>query len=195
MLFKKKAKPDKELTDEELVGELQRAMDADRFGVLYDRYSAKVYQKCVGMTRDQELAKDLTHDIFLKAFVNLSKFDHRSKFGTWLYSITYNYCLDHLRKSQRQRTKDLDDDLVVEDGAEDRYEIELLSLRSDRLASVLEALEPADRAVLLMKYQDDLSVKEISEVLGLGESAVKMRAMRARERALIQYKHLYSDEP
>ncbi len=195
MLFKKKAKPDKELTDEELVGELQRAMDADRFGVLYDRYTAKVYQKCVGMTRDQELAKDLTHDIFLKAFVNLSKFDHRSKFGTWLYSITYNYCLDHLRKSQRHRTKDLDDDLVVEDGAEDRYEIELLSLRSDRLASVLEALEPADRAVLLMKYQDDLSVKEISEVLGLGESAVKMRAMRARERALNQYKHLYSDEP
>jgi len=195
VLFKKKAKPDKELTDEELVGELQRAMDADRFGVLYDRYTAKVYQKCVGMTRDQELAKDLTHDIFLKAFVNLSKFDHRSKFGTWLYSITYNYCLDHLRKSQRHRTKDLDDDLVVEDGAEDRYEIELLSLRSDRLASVLEALEPADRAVLLMKYQDDLSVKEISEVLGLGESAVKMRAMRARERALNQYKHLYSDEP
>jgi RNA polymerase sigma-70 factor (ECF subfamily) len=167
-------------------------MDADRFGVLYDRYTAKVYQKCVGMTRDQELAKDLTHDIFLKAFVNLSKFDHRSKFGTWLYSITYNYCLDHLRKSQRHRTKDLDDDLVVEDGAEDRYEIELLSLRSDRLASVLEALEPADRAVLLMKYQDDLSVKEISEVLGLGESAVKMRAMRARERALNQYQHLYT---
>jgi len=40
--------------------------------VLYDRYTAKVYQKCMGMTRDQELAKDLTHDIFLKAFVNLS---------------------------------------------------------------------------------------------------------------------------
>ncbi len=54
-------------------------MDADRFGVLYDRYTAKVYQKCMGMTQDKELAKDLTHDIFLKAFVNLSKFDHRSQ--------------------------------------------------------------------------------------------------------------------
>ena len=106
VLFKKKAKPDNELSDEELVAELQRAMDADRFGVLYDRYTAKVYQKCVGMTTDKELAHDLTHDIFLKAFVNLSKFDHRSKFGTWLYSITYNYCLDHLRKRQRHRTTD-----------------------------------------------------------------------------------------
>ena len=84
MLFKKKTKPDSQLSDEELVTELQRQMDADRFGVLYDRYTAKVYQKCMGMTRDQELAKDLTHDIFLKAFVNLSKFDHRSKFSTCL---------------------------------------------------------------------------------------------------------------
>lgn len=195
MLFKKKARPDSQLSDEDLVAELQRAMDADRFGELYDRYTAKVYQKCVGMTRDKDLAHDLTHDIFLKAFVNLSKFDHRSKFGTWLYSITYNYCLDHLRKNQRQRTSDIDEEELEEAGAEDRYEMELLSLRSDRLASVLEALEPSDRALLLMKYQDELSVKEMMEMLGLAESAVKMRVLRARERALAKYHLIYPEEP
>jgi RNA polymerase sigma-70 factor (ECF subfamily) len=196
VLFKKKAKPDAELSDEDLVAQLQRAMDADRFGVLYDRYTAKVYQKCVGMTRDKELAHDLTHDIFLKAFVNLSKFDHRSKFGTWLYSITYNYCMDHLRKGQRRRTTELDEERYEEaDVQEDRYEQELLSLRADRLSSVLEALEPGDRATLLMKYQDELSVKEMMEVLGVSESAVKMRAMRARERALAKYHELYREEP
>jgi RNA polymerase sigma-70 factor (ECF subfamily) len=196
VLFKKKAKPDAELSDEDLVAQLQRAMDADRFGVLYDRYTAKVYQKCVGMTRDKELAHDLTHDIFLKAFVNLSKFDHRSKFGTWLYSITYNYCMDHLRKGQRRRTTELDEERYEEaDVQEDRYEQELLSLRADRLSSVLEALEPGDRATLLMKYQDELSVKEMMDVLGVSESAVKMRAMRARERALAKYHELYREEP
>jgi RNA polymerase sigma factor (sigma-70 family) len=191
VLFRKKAKPDSHQSDEELVADLQRSMDADRFGILYDRYCAKVYQKCVGMTRDRDLAHDLTHDIFLKAFVNLSKFDHRSKFGTWVYSITYNYCLDHLRKTQRQRTDDLDEDAHGEvEHPEDRYEAELLSMRSEMLDEVLSKLEAGDRALLLMKYQDDLSVKEIMEVLGLGESAVKMRVLRARERAFELYQQL-----
>lgn len=194
MLFRKKARPVIELSDEELVAELQRLMDADRFGVLYDRYAVKVFQKCMGMTRNKEMSQDLAHDIFLKAFVNLPKFDHRSKFGTWLYSITYNYCLDHLRKSQRQRTSDLEEG-HLEDGVDDRYEVELLSVRADRLGPVLDALEPGDRALLLMKYQDELSVKDMMEVLGLTESAVKMRAMRARERALAKYHLLYRDEP
>jgi len=188
------AAKDKALSDEELVAELQRHMDADRFGVLYDRYSALVFQKCLGMTRDRDLAKDLTHDIFLKAFVNLGKFDHRSKFGTWLYRITYNYCLDHLRKAQRRRTDDIDEHPVKDGLAEDRYEAELLALRAERLGAVLEALDPEDRALLLMKYMEDLSVKEMMEVLELGESAVKMRMLRARERALGKYRELYPEE-
>lgn len=176
------------------MAELQRHMDADRFGILYDRYSAKVFQKCLGMTRDRDLAKDLTHDIFLKTFVNLTKFDHRSRFGTWLYSITYNYCLDSLRKSQRQRSQDLDE--RTEEGLtdDDAYEAELLALKAERIDEVLAHIDPPDRALLLMKYQDDLSVKEIMEVLVLGESAVKMRIMRARERAMQAYHALYPEE-
>ncbi|HQV51529.1 MAG: RNA polymerase sigma factor [Flavobacteriales bacterium] len=194
MLFKKKAKADSLLSDEELVAELQHSMDADRFGLLYDRYVTKVYQKCIGMTRDKELAHDLTHDIFLKVFVNLSKFDHRSKFGTWVYSITYNYCLDHLRKAQRQRSTQVDDESMTEDIAEDTYESELLNLRSEHIDEVLAAMDPTDRTMLLMKYQEEHSVKEISELLNIGESAVKMRVLRARERALAKYYELYPEE-
>ena len=180
MFSKRTRNNDKELNDEELVSALQKHMDTERFGVLYDRYTTKVYQKCLGMTRDKDLAKDLTHDIFLKAFVNLSKFDHRSKFGTWLYSITYNYCLDTLRKGQRTRSEEIDE--RVEDGTIDdqAYEAKLLGLRADRLDQVIAKLDPADRALLLMKYQEDLSVKDIMEVMALQESAVKMRILRAR---------------
>ena len=195
LLFRKKPAAVEQLRDEEIVVELQHRMDAERFGVLYDRYSTKVFQKCMAMTRNNEIAKDLTHDIFLKAFVNLSKFDHRSKFGTWLYSITHNYCLDHLRKDQKHRTTEVEDDHGVEDGTEDRYEAELLAIRTDRLPMVLEAMDPADRGILLMKYQDELSVKDMMEVLGVGESAVKMRTMRARERALVLYHQLFPEEP
>lgn len=194
LLFKKKTKADSLLSDEELVVELQRSMDADRFGLLYDRYVTKVYQKCIGMTRDKDLAHDLTHDIFLKAFVNLAKFDHRSKFGTWIYSITYNYCLDHLRKAQRQRSKNVDEEMIPADIAEDTYESELLNIRSERIDEVLAEMDPTDRTMLLMKYQEDHSVKEISELLNIGESAVKMRVLRARERALAKYYELYPEE-
>lgn len=195
LLFRKKVVKVEELRDEEIVAELQRRMDPERFGVLYDRYSTKVFQKCVGMTRNKEIAQDLTHDIFLKAFVNLTKFDHRSKFGTWLYSITYNFCLDHLRKDQKHRTTEVDEDHQVADGAEDRYEAELLAIRSERLPQVLEALAPTDQGILLMKYQEDLSVQDMMGVLGVSESAVKMRTMRARERALAKYHELFPEEP
>lgn len=193
MLFRKRAKPDHEASDEEIVASLQRSMDADLFAVLYDRYNTKVYQRCLSMTRDKQLAADLTHDIFLKAFIGLPKFDHRSRFGTWLYSIAYNYCLDQLRKTQRHRSDELDDSRLAPDAPEDRYEAQLLELRAEALDAVLQAMLPEDRALLLMKYQDELSVKEMAEMRGLGESAVKMRLLRARERALALYHQLFPD--
>jgi RNA polymerase sigma-70 factor (ECF subfamily) len=194
-LFKSRKDRDRALSDEELVALLQKQMDADRFAVLYDRYATKVFQKCVGMTRDRDLAKDLTHDIFLKVFVNLSKFDHRSRFGTWVYSITYNYCLDTLRKGQRHREEDIDERTQEGTGEDGVNEAMLLGLRAERLDHVLTILEPGDRAILLMKYEDDLPVTDMQAALGIGESAVKMRLLRARERAIAKYHELYPDEP
>lgn len=194
-MFKSRAKKDQSLTDEELVSLLQKEMDTERFAVLYDRYSSKVFQKCVGMTRDRDLAKDLTHDIFLKVFLNLVKFDHRSKFGTWVYSITYNYCLDSLRKSQRHREDDIDERNEGGGVTDEASEAMLLGLRAERLELVLHEIDPADRALLLMKYDDELAISEIQDAFGLSESAVKMRLLRARERALVKYRSLFPEEP
>ncbi len=194
-MFKSRAKKDQSLTDEELVSLLQKEMDTERFAVLYDRYSSKVFQKCVGMTRDRDLAKDLTHDIFLKVFLNLVKFDHRSKFGTWVYSITYNYCLDSLRKSQRHREDDIDERNEGGGVTDEASEAMLLGLRAERLERVLHEIDPADRALLLMKYDDELAISEIQDAFGLSESAVKMRLLRARERALVKYRSLFPEEP
>lgn len=194
-MFKSRAKKDQSLTDEELVSLLQKEMDTERFAVLYDRYSSKVFQKCTGMTRDRDLAKDLTHDIFLKVFLNLPKFDHRSKFGTWVYSITYNYCMDTLRKNQRHREDDIDDHPMGGPAEEDVSEAMLLGLRAERLDKVLQEIDPADRALLLMKYDDELAVSDIQGAFGLSESAVKMRLLRARERALAKYRSLFPEEP
>ncbi len=194
MLFRKRAKPDLDTSDEEIVAALQRSMEAERFAVLYDRYKDKVYQRCLSLARDKQFAADFTHDVFLRAFVNLPKFDNRSRFGTWLYSIAYNYCLDQLRRQSKSRTIDLDDTRMASDLPEDSFETELLELRAEALDRVLQDLMPEDRALLLMKYQDEVSVKEMAEINGTGESAVKMRLLRARERAIALYRKLYPDE-
>lgn len=184
----------RELSDEELVERVKASLDTEAYGLLYDRFSARVYRKCLSMTRDRALAHDLTHDIFLKAFLSLNKFDGRSKFGTWLYRISFNYCLDHLRRRQRGPAAVELDAGVYALADEDLYEEELMAIRADRLETVLDAIDPTDRAVLLFKYQDDMSVKEMMEVLEMSESAVKMRLLRARERALGRYKQLFPDD-
>lgn len=190
----KDRKPSTELTDEDIIRALQQEMDTKMFGVLYDRYVTKVFHKCLSMSRDRDVAKDLAHDVFLKTFANLSKFKFKSSFSTWLYSITYNYCLDYLRKEQRMRKQPVDERFDLEDDNEDLYEKELFSLRSERLNEVLGLIGPEDRGLLLMKYQEELSIKEIMDVMELGESAVKMRMLRARSRALAKYNEMYPYE-
>lgn len=166
----------------------------DDFGILYDRYAEKVYHKCISFVKDVDLAQDLAHDVFLKTFLNLAKFEGKSKFSTWLYSLTYNFCIDYLRKNNKTMVNS-DEVLVnIPDDDDEKNERELLSIASERLQDVLELIPADDKMILLMKYQDDLSVKEIQGALELSESAVKMRVKRAKAKAVEVYKLKYKDE-
>jgi len=166
----------------------------DDFGILYDRYAEKVYHKCISFVKDIDLAQDLAHDVFLKTFLNLAKFHGKSKFSTWLYSLTYNFCIDYLRKNNKTMVNS-DEVLVnIPDDDDEKNERELLSIASERLQDVLELIPADDKMILLMKYQDDLSVKEIQGALELSESAVKMRVKRAKAKAVEVYKLKYKDE-
>ncbi|MBK7083852.1 MAG: RNA polymerase sigma factor [Flavobacteriales bacterium] len=111
------------------------------------------------------------------------------------YSITYNYCLDALRKNQRHQEQDIDERMPESLPLNDESEAALLGLRAERLDQVLSQIDPADRAILLMKYEDELPVADMQAALGVGESAVKMRLLRARERAIAKYRQLYPGEP
>lgn len=156
-------------SDEQLVERIVSEKKHDEFGQLYDRYSEKVYHKCISFVKDLDLAQDLTHDIFLKVFMSLSKFQGQSKFSTWLYSVTYNFCVDYVRK-QGKFTQEGEEKLAqladVDDEAQER---ELLQMEAQRLSKVLEELPPKDKMILLMKYQDELSVKDIMQALEVRE--------------------------
>lgn len=173
------------LSDAAIIKQLQHTYDKQLYGLLFDRYAQKVYSTCRSMVCDQFTAEDLTHDIFLKVLLNLKKFDFKSGFSTWLFRITTNYCIDFLRNHKRKRDKEIDyiGELQINNEAEN--EKELLSVKAELLVEVLNKLDPEEKLILLLKYQDDKSIREISDLLNISESAVKMRLKRTKAKAVV----------
>jgi RNA polymerase sigma factor (sigma-70 family) len=169
----------KKFTDEQLVAHFIETQKNLYFEQLYDRYSDKVYRKCLSFVKDDAKAEDFTHDIFLKLVLNLSSYKETAKFSTWLYSITYNYCIDQTRVSKKYAEVGLDDNFDVPDDDDDA---EIAELEAQQLNKAMKLILPEEKSILMMKYQDDLSIKEISDSLDISESAVKMRLLRAKEK-------------
>ncbi len=180
-------------SDTELIQKYLSTRESAYFQVLYQRYSGKVYSKCISLLKNEALAKDAAQEIFTKIYLNLAKFSERSKFSTWVYSITYNYCIDFLRKRKKETnlfSAEADD---APDIVEEVPDTELLEMEVGRLKIVLEKIPEGDKAVLLMKYQDELSIREIAASLDKTESAIKMRIKRAKHKVQAVYRDTFSD--
>jgi RNA polymerase sigma-70 factor (ECF subfamily) len=177
------------LSDEDLVEAIVKTNDTLLFEILYDRYAGLVYNKCYGFAKDEDEAKDLTQDVFLKLFVKLASFKGKSKFSTWLYSFTYNHCVNYVtrntaKKFEKQSVDYKDIENLSEDEEDDKS---LLTMKVDKLKVALELISPEEKMILLMKYQDFLTIKEIEDALGIGQSAVKMRIKRAKDKLITVY--------
>lgn len=169
----------KSMTDEDIVQEIVLNGRTELFGIIYSRYSQKVYRKCVSFTKDLDAAKDLAQDVLVKVFSQLHKFSGRSRFSTWLYAITYNFCVESYRKNSKYHLQAIDENYDLEEEKED---LEPLMSRSKHLQRALNQIAEEDRTILMMKYQHDLSIKELTEKFNISDSAVKMRLARARQR-------------
>lgn len=185
-----------QLSDMELVERYLSKQDSLAFNLLYSRYAPKVYAKCISMLKDETAAQDALQDIFIKIFMSLSGFGERARLSTWIFSITYNYCIDLIRKGKRVKeifTGDESEALrnVPNEDVPDEF---LTALHVDRLRAMLDMIPPGDKAILLMKYQDDMSIKEIADAINKQESAVKMQLMRAKQRAQVVLKKLYPED-
>ncbi|MBU3010619.1 sigma-70 family RNA polymerase sigma factor [Polaribacter vadi] len=181
------------LTDEELVFKIVETNNSQLFAILYDRFSKVVYNKCYGFAKSKEEAEDLTHDVFIRLFVKLKTFKGNSKFSTWLYSFTYNFCVNYVQRNthkKKEKVTVVTDVIKDDDVSEEIDDAALFELKSDKLAKALDLMDPKDKMILLMKYQDDMSIKEIKEALGIGESAVKMRIKRAKQKVVSIYGEL-----
>ncbi len=181
------------LTDEELVFKIVETNNSQLFAILYDRFSKVVYNKCYGFSKNKEEAEDLTHDVFIRLFVKLKTFKGNSKFSTWLYSFTYNFCVNYVQRNTHKKNEKITvvtDQIKEEDESQDIDDAQLFELKSEKLGKALSLIDVKEKMILLMKYQDDMSIKEISETLDIGESAVKMRIKRAKQKVVIAYEEL-----
>lgn len=173
------------LSDEELVDQIVKTGNILLFEVLYDRYSNIIYNKCFSFSKSEAEAKDLTQDVFLKLFIKMNSFKGKSKFSTWLYAFTYNLCANYVTRTTSKKIEKTA--IPVEEYDHLLIEIDdysLFQLKVSKLKKALEIISPEDKLILLLKYQDDLSIKELSAILDLGESGVKMRLKRAKARVI-----------
>lgn len=116
-------------------------------------------------------------------------FNEGSRFSTWLYAITYNHCVDHQNKKAKQLT--LVEALI--DQQEDIFEgnelpdAVLLEISLQTLGILLNEIAVSEKSILLMKYQDGMSIKQIAEITDSSESAVKMKLKRSKEKIMKLY--------
>lgn len=184
----------KKLSDEELIHQIVATNNTLLFSTLYDRYSKKVYNKCYSFARNEDEAEDLTQDVFLKLFTKLNTFQNKAKFSTWLYAFTYNFCANYISRDKghklQKESDAMDNHEYYLSHMEDINEEDLFDLKVSNLEKALNNIDPQDKAILLLKYQDDSSIQEIQTVLKIGESAVKMRLKRARIRVVEEHNKL-----
>jgi RNA polymerase sigma-70 factor (ECF subfamily) len=151
--------------------------DPSRFAELYEQHFHRVYAYVARRVRDRAEIQDLTAQVFHKALANLGKFKWRgSPFAAWLYRIASNAIADRAKQKMREST-DQPDPSSESSTATDLEDVE----RRARLFSAVDKLPEDQRRVIVMRFADEKSIREIAGELGRSEGAVKQLQFRAME--------------
>ncbi|MCY9006577.1 RNA polymerase sigma factor SigW [Peribacillus frigoritolerans] len=172
--------------------------DHNAFGEIVEIYKDKVFQICFRMLGNRQEAEDLAQEAFVRAYVNIRSFNITMKFSTWLYRIATNLCIDRLRKKKPDYYLDAEVagteglnmySQIASDMAKPEEEVESLELQETIQVEIIKLPEKY-RSVIVLKYIEELSLKEISEILDLPVGTVKTRIHRGREALRKQLRHL-----
>ena len=163
--------------------------DMDAFEKLILQHEKTVYNLAFRMLNHSEDAKDVSQEVFLKAYRNIGNFDERSAFSTWLYRITYNTCIDAMRRQKGKQSYSLEGELENEEGTIQRQVAdkgdtpEEAILKKEQRLEILQALDTLSeehKAAIILRDVKGLSYEEIAEILEISLGTVKSRISRAR---------------
>lgn len=173
-----------EACGEEERGWIQEAVagDGEAFARLVERYQAAVYTLAYRMLGNAGDAEDAAQETFLRAYSRLRSYDAARKFSSWLLAIAAHHCIDRVRRRRWTISwEDIPLGRKFSSGRDPAREVEREEERGE-IRRLLERLSPDYRLVVILYYWNDLSCRQIGEVMGLGEGAVKSRLHRARRR-------------
>ena len=181
-----------ELSDEELVvhakNELFNVTRA--YEELMRRYQRTLFNVCARYLGNDRDADDVSQEIMLKVLYGLKKFEGKSKFKTWLYSITYNECTTQYRKDRRKRR--LFDALSL-NPVDEEIEAEPINTKNNDLDRWLVGVNPIDREIIILRFVAELEFQDIASIMHLGLSATKMRYKRAIDRLRENFSPIIDD--
>lgn len=166
-----------------------KAGDMQAFEALILQHEKIVYNVALRMMNHSEDARDISQEVFLKAYKSIGQFDERAMFSTWLYRITTNTCIDELRRRKGKQSYSLEEELESEEGSMQRQiadegetpeESLLRAERADELQKALAQLTEEHRLAVILRDIRGLSYEEIAEIMDLPMGTVKSRISRAR---------------
>lgn len=171
-------------TDQQLVDDFLRGND-ESFEILVQQYLKPIYNFLYQFTQDRDSLDDLTQETFIKAWKGIEKFDKTKSFRIWLYVIAKNTAYDFLKKKKTIPFSSFEDEVGnnrLENISEEKPLPDEILARKDLekdLEKVLQKISDNYRIILIMRYKDDFSLQEISEILKLPYNTVKSQHARA----------------
>jgi len=169
-------------TDEMCAAHVQRG-DRNAFGVLVDRYQEKLHRYGKKFLSAQEDVEDIVQDVFINAYRNIQSFDLSQRFSPWIYRIAHNAFVDSLKQKTRSPFISMDFDTLLshaasDESVENERDQKEMKVMIDR---GLDQLSPKYREAIILYYLEELSYKEIADVLKIPIGTVGARVKRARE--------------
>lgn len=165
------------LTDDELVRESLNGVQ-DRFRELFERYGKLVFRQSYALTGSLQEAEDLLQEVFCQAYLKLNQYRGPGSFKKWILTIGRNQTINLLKK-KGVKTFSIDfQDEKRSEFADSRLDVQKVLETKESVSSLLSSCEPVVREVLLLRLVEDLSYREISEVVGLKEEHLRQIVSR-----------------
>lgn len=166
------------------------------FSYLVEKYRNMVYSLALKLMKRPEEAEEMAQDTFIKAYQKIDTYEGKSKFSTWLYSITYNGCISELRK-RRIEFASIDDRVMSDQDEMKMYDYYRETKKEDQekyLNLALSKLPEDDQVLVTLYYYEGQSMDDISLITGLTVSNIKVKIHRARKRMYALLHEMLQDE-
>ena len=158
--------------------------DTNAFSVLVNRYKDLVFSLALKMLKNRDEAEEVSQDAFVKVYKSLSQFKGDSKFSTWIYKVTYNSCLDRLKQYKKNYSNVAIDEFTENQilTIDNALETMLVQERKTAIKVCLNQLPNDDNVLLTLYYFEELSLEEISKIVGIKANNVKVKLFRSRKK-------------